>query len=483
MTSRSASSATPPPSPSLSSSYDALRAATPATFAWTASSGGWHPYEHLLLLDAKLCDVAAGRCPRLIVSMPPRHGKSELISKYFPAWFLGTYPDRRVILSSYEAGYAATWGRKARDLLEEWGPALFGVQVDQKSSAADRWDLKGHAGGMNTAGAGGAITGKGASVAIIDDPIKNAEDALSETIREKIWDWYRSTLRTRLQGAPRAIILVMTRWHEDDLAARLIAAEQEGGEHWEVLELPALADPTAAKPDPLGRAPGAALCPELFDAAELDATARTLGSFWWTALYQQRPSPAEGGLLKRGWFKRYRLPDDAAARAAFLDSCDEVLQSWDMAFKETKGSDFVVGQVWGRRGADCYLLAQVRGRLGFPATVEAVRALSRAWPQALTKLVEDKANGPAVIDTLTHELAGLVAVNPEGGKVARAAAISGGVEAGNVYLPDEPWVDDFLTECAAFPNGAHDDQVDAMTQALLRLLIVGNVGYMPSIWS
>lgn len=414
--------------------------------------------------------------------MPPRHGKSELISKYFPAWFLGTYPDRRIILASYEAGYAATWGRKARDLLEEWGPRLFGVAVDQKSSAADRWDIKGREGGMITAGAGGAITGKGASVAIIDDPIKNSEDALSETIREKVWDWYRSTLRTRLQGEPRAIILVMTRWHEDDLAARLIAAEAEGGEHWEVLELPALADPTQAKPDPLGREAGAALCPELFDERALLATAATLGSFWWTALYQQRPAPAEGGILKRGWFRRYRPPDGEAERRAFLASFDEILQSWDMAFKDTKGSDFVVGQVWGRRAADCYLLAQRRGRLGFPATVEAVRAVSAAWPLALTKLVEDKANGPAVIDTLKHELAGLVAVDPEGGKLARAAAISGMVEAGNVYLPDEPWVDEFLTECAAFPNGAHDDQVDAMTQALLRLMLVGNVGYMPSIY-
>lgn len=405
-------------------------------------------------------EVATGRCKRLIVSMPPRHGKSETISRYFPAWFLGTYPERRIILASYEADYAASWGRKARNLLEEWGPELFGVRVAQDSSAADRWDLQGHAGGMATAGAGGPITGKGAAVAIIDDPVKNDADALSETKRERLWDWYRATLRTRLQGEPGAIILVMTRWHEDDLAGRLLAAQAEGGERWDVLELPALADPTPAKPDPLGRGFGEALCPELFTAATLEATATTLGSFWWTALYQQRPAPAEGGILKRGWFKRFRHRPERF---------DLVIQSWDMAFKDTKGSDFVVGQVWGRAGADCYLLDQVRGRLAFPATVKAVRDLSPRWPGALTKLVEDKANGPAVIDTLRHDLPGLVAVDPRGGKQARAAAVSGLIQAGNVHIPDEPWADAFLDECASFPNGAHDDQVDAMSQALLYL--------------
>jgi len=166
--------------------------------------------------------------------------------------------------------------------------------------------------------------------------------------------------------------------------------------------------------------------------------------------------------LKRNWWQYYRQTPDRF---------DEVIQSWDMAFKDTKTADFVVGQVWGRKGADKYLLDQVRDRMDFPATVQAVRSLSAKWPQARNKLVEDKANGPAVIATLKNEIPGLIAVNPEGGKVVRAQAASPDIEAGNVYLPDPsvaPWVHDFIEECAAFPNGANDDQVDAMTQALIR---------------
>ncbi len=194
-----------------------------------------------------------------MVCMPPRHGKSEFISKYFPAWFLGTFPDKRIILTSYESEYAASWGRKARNLLEEHGRELFGVRIAGDSSAADRWDIAGRDGGMNTAGAGAAITGKGANVAIIDDPVKNDTDAMSETKRAAVWEWYRATLRTRLEGDPRAIILVMTRWHEDDLAGRLLKAQAAATsgpcKRWDVLELPALAEPG----DPLGRPPGAPL--------------------------------------------------------------------------------------------------------------------------------------------------------------------------------------------------------------------------------
>ncbi|NPV30507.1 MAG: phage terminase large subunit, partial [Firmicutes bacterium] len=438
--------------------YAALRVVTPAHFAYTVSEGRWIPYDHLLLLNRKLVDVAAGRIKRLMVFMPPRHGKSELTSRYFPAWYLGTFPDKRIILASYEADFAATWGRKARNLLEEFGPSLFGVKVSPESSAASRWDIDGHEGGMVTAGVRGPITGKGANVAIIDDPVKNDQEAMSQTYRDAAWDWYRATFSTRIQD-DGAIILVMTRWHEDDLAGRLLKAQEEGGDKWEVVNLPALAEEN----DMLGRRPGEPLCPELFTRETLERTKIRLGSYWWNALYQQRPSPMEGGILKRSWWKFYRQ-----APYPF----DEIIQSWDMAFKETTSSDFVVGQVWGRKGADKYLLDQVRDRMDFPTTVQTVRALSAKWPQAYAKLVEDKANGPAVIATLKREIAGLIPVEPQGSKEARAAAVSPQIEAGNVYLPDPsiaPWVHDFIEECSAFPNGANDDQVDAMTQALLRL--------------
>lgn len=412
----------------------------------------------MLLLNRKLVDVATGRTKRLMVFMPPRHGKSELVSRYFPAWYLGLFPDKRIILASYEADFAATWGRKARNLLEEFGPSLFGVRVSAESSAASRWDLENREGGMVTAGVRGPITGKGANVAIIDDPVKNDQEAMSETYRDAAWDWYRATFSTRIQEEG-AIILVMTRWHEDDLAGRLLREQESGGDSWEIVNLPALAEDN----DPLGRAPGEALCPALFTRATLERTKIRVGSYWWNALYQQRPSPDEGGVFKRSWWRFYRqLPSHL----------DEVIQSWDMAFKETASGSYVVGQVWGRKSADKYLMDQVRAHMDFPTTLQAVRTLSAKWPQARAKLVEDKANGPAVIATLKREIPGLIAEEPQGGKEARAAAVSPDVEAGNVYLPDPsiaPWVHDFIEECVAFPKGAHDDQVDAMSQALLRL--------------
>jgi predicted phage terminase large subunit-like protein len=280
---------------------------------------------------------------------------------------------------------------------------------------------------------------------------------MSQTYRDATWDWYRATFSTRIQE-DGAIILVMTRWHEDDLAGRLLRAQEEGGDKWEVVNLPALAEDD----DMLGRQLGEPLCPQLFTKETLEKTKVRLGSFWWNALYQQRPSPQEGGILKRHWWKFYRKAPD---------KFDEIIQSWDMTFKDTKTADFVVGQVWGRKGADKYLLDQVRDRMDFPATIQAVRTLSAKWPQARVKLVEDKANGPAVIATLKKEISGLIPVEPQGSKESRAWAVSPEVEAGNVYLPDPsiaPWVHDFIEECTVFPNGTNDDQVDAMTQALIR---------------
>ncbi len=418
----------------------------------------WRPARHLVILADKLMDLACGRITRLMVFMPPRHGKSYLCSRLFPAWYLINNPDKRVILTSYGASLAFTFSRRVREIVREHGQWLAEVELAEDSSAVDRWDLKGREGGLVAAGVGGPITGHGGDIVLVDDVIKNIAEANSRAYREAVWDWYVSTLRTRLEpGAGLAII--MTRWHHEDLAGRLLAEMESGGEQWEVLKLPALAE----EGDPLGRAPGEPLWPERYDKKALEDLRKTLGSFLFSAIYQQRPSPDEGGMLKRSWWKFYRQ-----APAAF----DEIIQSWDMAFKETSTSDYVVGQVWGRKGADKYLLDQVRDRMDFPATIQAVRSLSAKWPQARAKLVEDKANGPAVIATLKREIPGLIPVEPQGSKEARVAAVSPDIEAGNVYLPDPSiasWIGDFVEECAAFPNGQNDDQVDAMSQALLRL--------------
>lgn len=419
------------------------------------SEGEWRPAPHLELLCSKLEAVERGEIKRLMVFMPPRHGKSEVVSKKFPAWFLGRNPSKEIIISSYSADLAYDFSRIARNTLRDCGPELWGVNLAQDSAAVSRWGIDGYRGGLMAAGVGGPITGRGAHIAIVDDPLKNSEDASSKTIRDKIYDWYRSTLRTRLAPGG-AIVLVMTRWHEDDLAGRLLA---KGEDQWEVISLAALAE----SGDPLGRELGEPLWPWRFSKQELEEIRVDLGSQLWAALYQQRPAPVEGDMLKRHWWRYYDTPPQ---------QFEQVIQSWDMTFKDAATSDFVVGQVWGRIGADKYLLDQVRERLDFPATVQAVRNLTNKWPQSSAILIEDKANGPAVIATLRREIAGIIAVNPMGGKEARAAAVSPQIEAGNVYLPNPmrvDWVQDFVEECAAFPNGAHDDQVDAMTQALARL--------------
>jgi predicted phage terminase large subunit-like protein len=268
------------------------------------------------------------------------------------------------------------------------------------------------------------------------------------------------------------MVIVMQRVHENDLAGHVV---QQGG--YEELKLPAEYEghkqlTCIGWKDPRTES-GELLWPERFGAEEIERLKRTLGSYAAAGQLQQRPSPAEGGVLKRHWWKFYR-----EAPRPF----SEVIQSWDCAFKDTRTSDFVVGQVWGRHGADKYLLDQVRGRMDCPATIQAVKRLSEKWPQAHAKLVEDKANGPAVIATLKHEIVGLIAVNPEGGKEVRAHAVSPQIEAGNVYLPDAtiaPWIGGFIDECAAFPNGAYDDQVDAMSQALVRLGTHRNLEFEP----
>ncbi len=421
--------------------------------------------RHLDVLDRALQDVSEGRIKRLIVTMPPRHGKSERVSKKFPAWHLGRNPDDEIILASYSIDLARDHSRIARDTLEKHAD-VFGVMLDSDRKSAESWGIEGHRGGLNAAGVGGPITGRGAKIGIIDDPVKNEEEAHSEAIREKIWKWYLSTFYTRLTPDGR-VIIVMTRWHEDDLVGRLLAKEREEiengthtGERWTVINFPAIAEEN----DALGRKPGEPLWPEYgFDLVRLEQIKKDVGSYVFNALYQQRPSAQEGAMLKRHWWRYY---DTNPRQMQF----DEMIQSWDCTFKDSDGSDFVVGQVWGRIGADVYLVDQIRDRMDITATMRAIENMTAKWPNARLKMIEDKANGPAIISMLQRKIGGMLAVKPTESKIARASAVSPYIEAGNVYLPrNRPWVDEFIDECANFPHGANDDQVDAMTQALKRL--------------
>ncbi len=415
--------------------------------------------RHTEYICAALEELEAGRLDRLMIFLPPRHSKSMTVSETFPSWFIGRHPDRRVIEVSYGDALAQKFGRANRRKVEDFGQDVFRISVASGNSSTTNWGIEGHDGGMISAGIGGPITGEGADLLIVDDPIKNAEEAASVTYRDKIWSEWQNTLLTRLHPGA-AVIIILTRWNEDDLAGRLL--KQESG-RWRVISIPAEAEEN----DLLGRPVGQPLWPEHgYDLSWMLKKKVEVGSRTWAALYQQRPSPQEGSIIQRSWWKYYRQ-----APSQF----DEVIQSWDCSFKDEKAAkggapDFVVGQVWGRDGANKYLLDQVRGRMAFPDTVRAIRSLSTKWPQARTKLVEDKANGPAVIATLKGEISGLIAVEPRGGKLARLNAVSPDIEAGNVYLPEgAPWVHDYVEEFAVFPNGKNDDQVDATSQALFRL--------------
>lgn len=403
---------------------------------------------HLVLLQETLDKVALGELGHVIIEMPPRHGKSETTTVRFPVYRLEDDPSKRVIIGAYNDTFAAKFGRKARR-----AALVAGVTLSTDRNAADDWETT-EGGGVRSVGVGAGITGHGGDLIIVDDPVKNREEAESETYREKVWEWFTDDLYTRREPGA-AVIVIMTRWHEDDLVGRILASDH--APKWTVIRLPALAEPG----DALGRSVGEALWPDRYPVDELASIKTLQGSYAFNALYQQRPSAPEGGLFKRTWWKYYERPP-----AKF----DMIVQSWDMSFKDTKGSDFVVGQVWGVLGANAFLLHEDRAQRDFPSTVQAVRALTASHPGAVAKYVEDKANGPAVIATLRREISGMVAVDPEGGKVARASAVSPLVEAGNVFLPIRAaWVSDYVDELASFPTGRYDDRVDATSQALLRL--------------
>lgn len=420
------------------------------------------------LLDAELIHAATTPNSRLILSTPPQEGKSTLTSRALPLWMLRRHPERRIVLGSYAADLATGHARWVRDQIRDH-PEL-GVRLKYGEGRADRWTIEG-GGGLLAVGVGGGITGKRADLLIIDDPHKDRAEADSQAMRDHVWDWWTDSLVTRLaQGA--SVIVIMTRWHEDDLAGRLTTHDPN---MWRTVTIPAQAD---SENDPLGRAPGEWLeSVQGRQPADWERIRRTVGSRTWQALYQGAPTAAEGGLVKRDWWREYDLPmwvEDSDGARCTTGRSDTVIISGDLAFKDTRNSDYVVLQVWARRAGNAYLLDQIRGRFDFPETQRQLRALSARWPQAALKLIEDKANGPAIIAAMSNELPGIVPVEPVGSKQARLSAVAPYIEAGNVLIPSPrlaPWVGDFLEEFAAFPNGKHDDQVDATSQALHRLFV------------
>jgi predicted phage terminase large subunit-like protein len=448
------------------------------------------------LIDGALVDVAEGRCRRLIISLPPQEGKSSRTTRFGVLWMLSRNPDLRVGIVSYADRIAEQFSYQIRSDIATFdgtdGNPDLGLRLRRDSKAASRWYLEHpRKGGVYAIGVGGSLTGRPVDLLVIDDPVKDYRAADSTLLSELAWQWWMSVARPRL--APNApVCVILTRWHEADLAGRLLAKQAEdeaaGAEHydkWRVINIPAIADhdPAKGEADPLGREPGEWLVSARGrTAAQWEATRIATAPRIWSALYQGRPSPDQGGVWQRHWWRRYREPlwsqHPEVPGAYLVREADEMVMSWDMAFKDTKSSDYVVGQVWARRGADVFLLDQVHKRLSFTDTLTAFKALCARWPQASRRLVEDKANGTAVISTLGSKIPGIAAVSPTDSKYGRATAVAPFVQAGNVLLPDPAVAlfdtEAFVDECASFPNGAHDDQVDATSQALAEMLLDGN---------
>jgi len=452
------------------------------------------------LIDQALVDVEEGRNRLLIVSMPPQEGKSQRVTRFMPEWLLTRNQDRRIAIVSYGDDIAGDMsymirsdittfdGSNTTDLTPGEAPLDLGLRLRHNSRAVGRWYLEAPAkGGVYAVGIGGSLTSKPVDFMIIDDPVKDYRAADSEVLSEAAWNWWMAVARPRLApGAP--VVIVQTRWHENDLAGRLIAKQKQdeaAGEteydRWTVLNIPAQAeyDPAKGETDPLGRKPGEFMISARGrTVAQWQATKVATAPRIWSAMYQGRPTPDTGKVWQRAWWRTYEtLLWSVDSSGAYRVDADEVMMSWDFTFKDEKSSDFVVGQVWARRGAEVFLLDQIRRRLDFGDSITAMLAMIKKWPQATLKIVEDKANGPAVISTLRKKVPGIVPKNPQGSKYARAVAVSPFVRAGNVKLPSKDValfdVDEFLEESAAFPLGTHDDQVDATSQALEHLLLDG----------
>ena len=423
---------------------------------------GWVPSKFHTYLCNKVQEFIERKTKNafsvLCLSVPPQHGKSLTITQTLPSWYLGHHPTHKVVEISYSEDFAEQFGRRNREKIKAVGDLLFGIGLADYPNTATEFELSNHKGSMISRGISSGVTGHACNLMIIDDPIKTQQEADSESTKQKIWNEWLSSFTSRL--APDAkVIVIMTRWAEDDLVGRLI----EQDVNVEAINLPLECE---SEDDPLGRKPGDSLCPEIGkDNVWLKDFKRTLlgreGSRTWNALYQGRPVALEGNLLQKEWWRYYdKLPEIV-----------DWMMSVDAAFKDNKDSDYVAIQVWGKTNENIYLIDALKKHLDMPSTIREIIRMRAMYPKCKWTLIEDKANGSAIIQILRKQLGGIIPVNPEGGKVSRVNAVAGAVESGCVWLPQtKPFTKDFVEECSVFPNGAHDDQVDAMSQCLNRLI-------------
>lgn len=436
--------------------------------------------KHIWLLADYLMRVERGEIKRLIVEMPPRHGKSETTTVKFPAWYLGRHPDRRVIIASHTAELAVRFSARARDTFDSYAPEIWGLSVQAASSAMTRWDIENPEaepgsppGGMIAAGVGGPITGTGAHLAIIDDPIKDADQANSRTQRDGLWDWYRFVLRTRLMPNA-AVVLVLTRWNEDDVAGRLIRQAQDdpNADQWTILRLPALAEEN----DQMGRAVGEALWPEQYGVGALTAIQASVGPYVWAALYQQRPQPIGGAIFKREHFRYFRedgdvyiLNDGDVVKRVKASDCRR-FATVDVAASLSTIADYFVISIYALTPAkDLLHLEQIRVRMEGPDQVPLLERTHQRWRVGYFG-IEGVAYQLTLVQSAIRKGLPVRKLDADRDKVARALPAAARVESHSVFFRQgAPWLGALEDELLAFPRGEHDDQVDTLAYAVLEL--------------
>jgi predicted phage terminase large subunit-like protein len=359
------------------------------------------------------------------------------------------------ILTAYNSELAERFGDKNRQKAKKHWKELWGHDISPSQDNKSLFEVKGKRGGIMSVGITGGITGNGGRLIIVDDPYKNGQEAYNGTIRDNVETMFRDSVLTRAEGKGNAIIVIHTRWHEEDLIGKLSKESS-----WIVINIPEVADGGF---DVLKRSKGEMLCAELGrDAQWAEATYKSVGKRVWNSLYMGKPSIENGNLFQRHMFKFYGKSDLPTV-------FDDVVQSWDLAIDDKKSSDYVSGQVWGRKGANHYLLKRVKRRMSFTETIETIKQMAVTYPLARRIYIEKRANGGAVIETLNKEVGGVVPINPKESKVARASAITPYFEAGNIYVPNEQLdttIEDYVQEFMRFPNSDHDDEVDSTTQYL-----------------
>ena len=408
-------------------------------------------------------------------SLIPTHN-SELVSRRLPPYIFGHNPDASIIACSYSADLSSRMNRDVQRVISSpeykrvfpettlWEKNIRTVADGSYLRNSEIFEVVNRKGVYRCAGVGGGITGMGGNFLIIDDVIKNSEEAESPIYREKIWEWYTTTFYTRAEK-DAGILITLTRWHDDDLAGRLLklAEKDPNADQWDVISFPMVKETHKDPQDP--REIGEPLWPNKFSPEKVVKIKATLGSRNFQALHQQSPTSEKGNLVKREWWKFYK---------ALPQNFDLMTTTWDCTFKDDKTSDFVVGQAWGKLVNDFYLIDQVRDQMGFTATCKAMIAFCAKHKRAMEHIVEEKANGAAIIDTLSSKVIGIVPYKPTESKYARANSVVPMIESGHVLLPDPdyfdaPWVNDYIEEWASFPKGKHDDQVDATVQYLIRM--------------